>query len=118
MGRAAVGTPNTHHLEKSEGVMLLSNALVTSAASLQACPVPSADPPSVLSRLAGSPHTLARPSPPHDSGCVHLPHRTVRKVPQLSLAVTVPQFLPLRAQHSPFRRGSHPPRRPATSPSS
>src|SRR5258707_1416141 len=102
MGVATLGTPNTHHFEKFAGVISLSNALVTSSASLQACPVPSADPPSVLSRLAGSPHTLARPSPPHDSGCVHLPHRTVRKVPQLSLAVTVPPFLPLRPQNSPF----------------
>src|SRR5438445_5961451 len=112
MGAAAIGSPNTHHLEKFEGVILSSNALVPSSASLQACPVRSADPPSVLSRLAGSPHTLARPSPPQDSGCVQLPQRTVRKVPQLSVAITVPQFLPLRAQNSPLRSGSHPPRGP------
>src|SRR5258707_12170125 len=112
MGVATLGTPNTHHFEKFAGVISLSNALVTSSASLQACPVPSADPPSVLSRLAGSPHTLARPSPPQDSGCVQLPQRTVRNAPQLSLAITVPQFVPLRAQNSPLRSGSHPTRGP------
>jgi hypothetical protein len=41
------------------------------------------------------PHTFGIPSPPQVADPVHVPHEvTVRIVPQLSRAITVPQFLP------------------------
>jgi hypothetical protein len=41
------------------------------------------------------PQTLLVPPPPHVCGAVHVPHEpTVRDDPQLSVAVTLPQFLP------------------------
>lgn len=47
----------------------------------------------------GVPQTLAVPPPPHVCGDVHAPHdETVRVAPQLSVPVTVPQFLPRREQ--------------------
>ena len=47
------------------------------------------------------PQTLAVPPPPHVAGDVHVPHElTVREVPQLSFAVTEPQFLPRREQNA------------------
>ena len=47
------------------------------------------------------PHTLAVPPPAHVAGDVHVPHElTVRDVPQLSLAVTPPQFFPNREQNA------------------
>ena len=48
---------------------------------------------------APPPQTLAVPPPPQVAGDVHVPHElTVRDVPQLSFAVTEPQFLPRREQ--------------------
>jgi hypothetical protein len=45
------------------------------------------------------PQTFEVPPPPQVAGDVHVPHElTVRDVPQLSLAVTEPQFLPRREQ--------------------
>jgi hypothetical protein len=45
------------------------------------------------------PHTLAAPPPAHVCGAEHAPHGlTVRDVPQLSFAVTLPQFFPRREQ--------------------
>jgi hypothetical protein len=47
------------------------------------------------------PHTLAVPPPPHVCGEVHVPHElTVRDVPQLSFAVTLPQLSPSRVQNA------------------
>src|SRR5215471_16849354 len=101
MGAPALGTPNTHHFEKLSGVSLLSNAMAAFSASLHACPVPLAVPPSVLSRFPGSPQTFGRPSPPHVSGATHVPHdATVREVPQLSLVVIRPQVFALRKQNA------------------
>jgi hypothetical protein len=51
---------------------------------------------------AVQPHTLATDgvAPPHVCGAVHVPQFTaVRVVPQLSAAVTLPQFLPRREQN-------------------
>jgi len=50
--------------------------------------------------VVACPHTFDVPPPPHVSGDVQLPHElTVRVVPQLSVPVTVPQFLPSRVQN-------------------
>ena len=43
------------------------------------------------------PHTLLAPQ---TSGAWHVPHVVVREVPQLSVPVTVPQFLPRRRQNA------------------
>src|SRR4051812_12417282 len=54
------------------------------------------------------PQTLADPAPPQDCGEVHVPHEvTVRDVPQLSAAVTLPQFLPSREQNVVSVSGVH-----------
>jgi hypothetical protein len=46
------------------------------------------------------PHTFAVPPPAHVCGDAHVPHGvTVRLVPQLSAAVTLPQFFPSRVQN-------------------
>jgi hypothetical protein len=46
------------------------------------------------------PQTLAVPPPPQVFGEVQVPHElTVREVPQLSVPVTEPQFLPRREQN-------------------
>jgi hypothetical protein len=56
---------------------------------------------------AGWPHTLAVPPPPQVCGDVQVPHElTVRDVPQLSLAVTLPQFLPRREQNAVLVSGA------------
>jgi hypothetical protein len=48
-----------------------------------------------------TPQTLAVPPPAHVLGAVQVPHEvTVRPLPQLSFAVTVPQFLPTRVQNA------------------
>src|SRR4051812_49622269 len=50
--------------------------------------------------LLPPPQTFAAPPPPQVCGEVQVPHElTVREVPQLSLAVTEPQFLPRREQN-------------------
>src|SRR5262245_31493021 len=47
------------------------------------------------------PQTFAVPPPPHVCGDVHEPQElTVRLVPQLSFAVTVPQFFARREQNA------------------
>jgi hypothetical protein len=47
------------------------------------------------------PHTLRVPPPPHACGEGHAPQEsTVRFAPQLSFAVTEPQFLPSRVQNA------------------
>jgi hypothetical protein len=51
---------------------------------------------------AGQPHTLTVPAPPHVCGIVHVPQFAVRVAPQLSLADTMPQFLPTRMQNAVF----------------
>src|SRR6185436_10076212 len=52
------------------------------------------------------PQTLAVPPPPQVCGEVQVPHEdTVRLVPQLSLAVTLPQFLPSREQNAVLLSG-------------
>src|SRR5258708_24160830 len=52
------------------------------------------------------PQTLAVPPPPQVRGEVQAPHElTVRDIPQLSSAVTVPQSLPARAQKAPSLSG-------------
>jgi hypothetical protein len=51
---------------------------------------------------AVQPHTLTVPPPPHVCGVVHVPQLAVRLAPQLSFAVTLPQFLPTRAQNVGF----------------
>jgi hypothetical protein len=49
------------------------------------------------------PHTLVTPPPPHVTPVPeHAPQLAVRAAPQLSLAVTSPQFLPRRVQNSVF----------------
>ena len=54
-----------------------------------------------VSVSAEQPHTLAVPPPAHVWGDVHVPQElTVRDVPQLSLAVTPPQFFPNREQNA------------------
>jgi hypothetical protein len=56
------------------------------------------------------PQTLAVPPPPHVAGEVQDPHElTVREVPQLSLAVTEPQFLPRREQNAASVSAVQPP---------
>src|SRR5688572_24998651 len=56
--------------------------------------------PLVLSSTtAPLPQTLSSPAPPQVWGEAQLPQKaTVRVAPQLSMAVTLPQFLPWRAQ--------------------
>jgi hypothetical protein len=47
------------------------------------------------------PHTFAVPAPPQVCGVEHVPHEaTVRPVPQLSVPITWPQFLPTREQNA------------------
>ena len=61
-----------------------------------------------VSVSAEQPQTLALPPPAHVCGEVHVPHElTVRDVPQLSLAVTPPQFLPSREQNAVSVSGLH-----------
>src|SRR5437016_1873926 len=93
-----------HHLLKPALVIRLSYAFATvSVVVLQAVPVPLAVPPSVLSPFVALPHTLDVPPPPHVSGEVHVPQEvTVRDAPQLSFAVTVPQFFASLAQNDAF----------------
>jgi hypothetical protein len=56
------------------------------------------------------PQTLAVPPPPQVCGEVHEPHEeTVREVPQLSAAVTLPQFLPRREQNAASVSAVHEP---------
>jgi hypothetical protein len=56
---------------------------------------------------APQPHTLAMPAPPHVCGDMHVPQFiTVREAPQLSLAVTLPQFFPTREQNAEFVSGT------------
>jgi hypothetical protein len=60
---------------------------------------------------AVQPHTLATDgvAPPHVCGAVHVPHEaTVRDAPQLSAAVTLPQFLPNRVQNAGSVSAVHP----------
>jgi hypothetical protein len=54
------------------------------------------------------PHTLAVPPPPQVLTPPQLPQSTVREAPQLSLAVTLPQFLPRREQKAALDSGLHP----------
>jgi hypothetical protein len=62
----------------------------------------------LLSGVHDVPHTFAVPPPPQVCGAVHEPHElTVRDVPQLSFAVTMPQFFPRRAQNEPSVSGVH-----------
>jgi hypothetical protein len=49
---------------------------------------------------AVQPHRFAVPPPPQALGAAHVPQVTVRAVLQLSGAVTLPQFLPLREQNA------------------
>jgi hypothetical protein len=57
-----------------------------------------------------APHTLAVPPPPHVCGDAHVPQElTVRDAPQLSLAVTLPQFFPRRVQNDTSVSGVHVP---------
>ena len=50
------------------------------------------------------------PPPPQVAGDVQVPHElTVREVPQLSFAVTEPQFLPRREQKAASVSGVHDP---------
>ena len=54
------------------------------------------------------PQTLEVPPPPQVAGEVHVPHEaTVRDVPQLSVAVRLPQFLPSREQNAASVSGVH-----------
>jgi hypothetical protein len=54
-------------------------------------------------------HAFAVPPPPQVCGAMHVPHdATVRDVPQLSVPVTLPQFLPSRVQNAAFVSGAHP----------
>ncbi len=53
------------------------------------------------------PHTFADPPPPHVSGAAHAPHDSLREAPQLSVASTVPQLVPSRAQSSELDSGTH-----------
>lgn len=48
--------------------------------------------------LPAVPHTLGVPPPPHVCGAVQLPQEALRALPQMSVPLTVPQFLPRRAQ--------------------
>jgi hypothetical protein len=55
------------------------------------------------------PQTFAVPPPPHVCGVVHVPQLvTVRIEPQLSAAVTLPQFLPRRVQNAVFDSAAQP----------
>jgi hypothetical protein len=54
------------------------------------------------------PQTFAEIPPPQVSGAVHVPHSTVRAAPQLSLAVTEPQFAATREQSAASSSGVHP----------
>ncbi len=54
------------------------------------------------------PHTPPNPPPPQLCGAVHPPHETVRASPQLSAAVTLPQFAPRRSQKRAFDSGVQP----------
>jgi hypothetical protein len=45
---------------------------------------------------------LTVPPPPHVCGVVHVPQLAVRVAPQLSAAITIPQFLPTRVQNAVF----------------
>ncbi len=69
---------------------------------MHAVPVPVPVPPSVRSGPdVPPPQTFAVPPPAQVCGEVQLPHElTARFVPQLSLAVTLPQFLPSREQNA------------------
>src|SRR4051794_26191689 len=92
IGVDVLGAVDTHHFEKFVLVIRLSYALTTvSVVALHGVPVPVAVPPSVRSGFEPPPQTFAVPPPPHVWGEVQEPHElTVRDVPQLSFAVTVP----------------------------
>jgi hypothetical protein len=58
---------------------------------------------------AVQPHTFPVPPPPHVTPVpVHVPQSAVREAPQLSFAVTLPQFFPRRAQNTPSVSAVHP----------
>jgi hypothetical protein len=59
--------------------------------------------------VAAQPHTFEAP---HVCGMVQKPHVVVRIAPQLSAAVTEPQFLPSRAQNGASLSGVHAPHWP------
>src|SRR5690349_1045525 len=106
MGVDVLGADVTHHLVKFALVIKLSYAFVTSSVDAHAVPVPDAVPPSVTS--LDVPHTLATPPPAQVCGDVHVPQLvTVRWTPQLSLAVTCPQFLASREQNAASLSGVH-----------
>jgi hypothetical protein len=108
MGTVAVGADVTHHLLKLVLVIKLSYALGgVSVVVLQAVPVAETVPPSVKSAVL-APQTLGVPEPPQVLGETHEPQElTVRLLPQLSLAVTLPQFLPRREQNAASVSGAH-----------
>jgi hypothetical protein len=59
--------------------------------------------------LVAWPQTFALPPPPHVFGEVQLPQElTVRVFPQLSVPVTLPQFLPSLEQNAAFDSAVHP----------
>jgi len=75
---------------------------------LHAVPVADTVPPSVLSVVVPAPQTLGVPPPPQVLGETHEPQElTVRLLPQLSLSVTLPQFLPRREQNAASVSGAH-----------
>jgi hypothetical protein len=55
--------------------------------------------------------TLGVPAPPQVCGATHVPQLTVRRLPQLSRALTVPQFLPRREQNRALLSRVHAERR-------
>jgi hypothetical protein len=64
----------------------------------------------VASASPVQPHTFAAPPPPHVTPVPEqVPHEgTVRFVPQLSAAVTLPQLLPSREQNAVLFSATHP----------
>jgi hypothetical protein len=99
----------THHFEKAAAVIKLSYALSSvSVAVLHVVAFVVTVPPSVRSPPFELLHTPSVPPPPHTAGEVHVPHDDrVRVVPQLSAAVTPPQFLPTREQNAASVSGVH-----------
>src|SRR5262245_1528084 len=53
------------------------------------------------------PQTLVVPPPPHVCGMAQVPQLAVRVAPQLSVPVTLPQFLPSLAQKAGSDSGAH-----------
>jgi hypothetical protein len=95
--RVTVNVTGTPSANDAEQVPLLAVQLVIPGGLEVTVPPELA---TTVIRWAATPHTFAEPAPPQVAGLVQAPHATlVRVEPQLSAAVTEPQFFPSREQN-------------------